>query len=421
MSTINGPAPENNSPPTLPVETVRLANAMVGRPFRVEVDLSEYAGAPFHEEPAFHDWLEGLGFSARVAPEAPQTLVISGMPTSDGEHFFFLDFESGQKIVKRRELLLTVNPDPRSLWKELEPDASLPYPKAHSDSRLLEVPGFALIAASRRGRSHAHGGSFREDDFSLFSTDHGWFGAVVSDGAGSCKFSREGSRLACETAAAALSASLPKLDERLPELVSALATGANEDVENSLRGVFYESLAGAAFAAFKRIEQKAKTAEEPIREYSATLLMAAARNFEEGLFIAGFGIGDGAIGVFDAPGDSVTLLNIPDGGEFSGQTRFLTMREVIGDGGEMARRIRFGLFQKPTFAALMTDGISDPKFGTDRNLQTAGKWADLFEELKESLSNPSDEATPERLVEWLNFWSPGEHDDRTLALLLPLS
>lgn len=421
MTSIKGPAPENNAPPPPPVETVRLANAMVGRPFRVEVDLAEYEGAPFHEEPSFHDWLEGLGFSARVSPDTPHTLVISGMPTSEGEHFFFLDFESGNAVVKRRELLLTVNPDPRSLWKELEPEENQPYPKAHTDSQSLEVPGFALIAASRRGRSHAHAGSFREDDFTLFTTDDGWFGAVVSDGAGSCRFSREGSRLACRTAAAALTTSLSTLNERLPELVSALANGANEDLENSLRGVFYESLAGAAFAAFKRIEQEAKATEQPIKEFSATLLMAVVRTFEEGLFMAGFGIGDGAIGVFDAAGDSVTLLNIPDGGEFSGQTRFLTMREVIGDGSEMARRIRFGLFQKPTFAALMTDGISDPKFGTDRHLQSPAKWAALLDELKESLPFPPDRQAPERLIEWLNFWSPGEHDDRTLALLLPLS
>jgi hypothetical protein len=148
-------------------------------------------------------------------------------------------------------------------------------------------------------------------------------------------------------------------------------------------------------------------------------LMAAAKTFENGLFIAGFGIGDGAIGVFETANDSVTLLNLPDGGEFSGQTRFLTMREVIGDGGEMARRIRFGLFQSPTFAALMTDGISDPKFGTDRNLQTPAKWAALLDELKASVPIPPNETAPERLVEWLNFWTPGEHDDRTLALVLP--
>jgi hypothetical protein len=53
----------------------------------------------------------------------------------------------------------------------------------------------------------------------------------------------------------------------------------------------------------------------------------------------------------------------PDGGEFSGQTRFLTMREVIADGSEMLRRIKFKLFDKFTMLALMTDGISDPKFG----------------------------------------------------------
>ncbi len=418
---IHGPASDSPTPLPTPTETVRLANATVGKPFETTVDLSEYRGAPFHEEASFHDWLTSLGLSARVDAENPDALVIAGTPTADGEHFFFLDLESGGKVVRRRELLLTINPDPRSLWKELEPDPKAPYQKAHTDTQFITNEEFAVISASRRGRSHAHAGSFREDDFSTIQTEDGWIGAVVSDGAGSCAFSREGSKLACRTTATFLSTSLPGLEERLPALVAGLATGENEETVNSLRGLFYPVLAGAAFAAFKRIEQEATAIDKPLREFSATLLVAVAKRFPEGVFVAAFGIGDGAIGLYDDSRNEVHLLNTPDGGEFSGQTRFLTMREVIGDGGEMAKRMAFRVVDNPAMLALMTDGISDPKFGTDRNLHSAEKWKDFYGELSEAISSENSNDPALKLLEWLNFWSPGEHDDRTLALILPVA
>ena len=65
---------------------------------------------------------------------------------------------------------------------------------------------------------------------------------------------------------------------------------------------------------------------------------------------------------------------------------------------------------------LMTDGVSDPKFETDAQLSNPQRWADLWAELQ----TPLRDTQPEKALEaWLDFWSAGNHDDRTLALFVP--
>lgn len=53
-----------------------------------------------------------------------------------------------------------------------------------------------LVVTSKRGRSHAHEGKFREDDFAVNELPADWCIVSVSDGAGSAKAAREGSRVA---------------------------------------------------------------------------------------------------------------------------------------------------------------------------------------------------------------------------------
>lgn len=67
----------------------------------------------------------------------------------------------------------------------------------------------------------------------------------------------------------------------------------------------------------------------------------------------------------------------------------------------------------------MTDGITDPKLPTDAIFADPAQWMafwkdDLARAVEFSRENDSLE---KQLMEWLDFWSPGNHDDRTLAVL----
>ena len=120
------------------------------------------------------------------------------------------------------------------------------------------------------------------------------------------------------------------------------------------------------------------------------------------------------------------LLGVPDEGEFSGQTRFLTMPEIFSDHAALYKRLRFGFFDDFTALMLMTDGVSDPMFGTDTNLNSIDCWNDFWTRLQTGFPadgiggvdlSDDNEAAKDQLMRWLDFWMRGEHDDRTIAIL----
>ncbi len=399
--------------------TYQLVNAMVDKPYKAKIDLKELRIETAGLKSDFADQVEKLGLS--VAREG-NIIQIEGAPIVDahGEHLLCLDYAfEGEIQTQRKKFILLINPDPKSLWKNLEPDENLPYRKDHLATDLVLSEDFKMVAASRRGRSHAHEGKFREDDFAVKAIENGWHILIVSDGAGSAQLSRRGSYLACQTALESLEKSIADLLEpKFDSLIREFASAATENSHKEIKNLLYQVLCGAAFASYKRLEQESATTGNPLKDFSATLLIAIVKKCAKGFFIASFGIGDGAIGVYQQIPSNIELMITPDGGEFSGQTRFLTMREVIGDGNEMLKRIKFKLFEKFNVLALMTDGISDPKFGTDNNLVSSEKWKEFVDELAKTIDfSRSNSSTPEQLLDYMDFWSPGEHDDRTLAIL----
>ena len=122
----------------------------------------------------------------------------------------------------------------------------------------------------------------------------------------------------------------------------------------------------------------------------------------------------------------IKLLGTPDEGEFSGQTRFLTMPEIFRDKDVVSKRVRMTIVDDFTALYLMSDGVSDPMFETDRNLNDPAKWRELLDRLAHGF--PADgiggvdladdnEKAADQLLGWLDFWGPGTHDDRTIAIL----
>lgn len=155
-------------------------------------------------------------------------------------------------------------------------------------------------------------------------------------------------------------------------------------------------------------------------------MFAVCKRFDFGWFVANYWVGDGAACIYDRKKGMAKLLGVPDEGEFSGQTRFLTMPEIFRDPQKVADRLRFGIYEDFTALLLMTDGVSDPMFETDVNLNSHARWDALWDTLRQGF--PADgipgvdltddnEGAKEQLLRWLDFWSPGNHDDRTIAIL----
>ena len=326
-----------------------------------------------------------------------------------------------------RKLTLILNPDPKTLWKDIPTPRDTVYYKEDSQMQYVKVeekdgvPCKDIVAASQRGRSHAHEGKPRDDHFLLHYCDKtAWYIIAVADGAGSAKYSREGSKIACETAVAHCKAALADSSE-FENVIRQFADNAESHEARKLVGdEIYRIVGNAALKAHNAIKKEAEQKEDAkLKDYATTLLLAICKRFEFGWAVASFWVGDGAMCIYDAEKHSADMLGMPDEGEFAGQTRFLTMPDIFADTASFYKRLRFKIYPDFTALMLMTDGVSDPKFETDANLQNPEKWDALWKDLAENGVELTDdnEKSKEQLLNWLNFWDRGNHDDRTIAIL----
>jgi hypothetical protein len=119
----------------------------------------------------------------------------------------------------------------------------------------------------------------------------------------------------------------------------------------------------------------------------------------------------------------VVLMNWIDVGEFGGGTRFITMPEIFQN-EKFATRFGFKLLDDFAYLVMMSDGIYDPKFSVEANLPNPKNWQLFFADLQGqnddrvkvdlAKDNPDIE---KQFSQWMDFWSPGNHDDRTLAIV----
>jgi hypothetical protein len=397
---------------------VTLANGMVGRDYRAEIRLGSMDRS-LGDHRCILENLPGLSYD-------PATRELSGMPSEAGEFDIVLEFRLAgitegpwaRKVVK-----FIVNHDPKSLWKNEPSDREDPYWQTDEAAAAAGFGSHTLLVASKRGRSHAHEGKFRDDAFSLeYSPDTGWGIVAVSDGAGASKYSRKGSVLACD-AVRDFFRNLPTEKwTALDTSVSAYLEG-NDGGAKHLSGVLTETIGNAALDAQHAIRKEATLKGAEMRDYSCTLIFALCKQYPTHFVTTSFWVGDGGIGVYQEPAGIVDVLGEPDSGEYAGQTRFLTMPEIFADRAHF-QRIKFKAVEKFTALVLMTDGITDPKFQTDANLKNPAIWKSLWDEIAafgapagEGESAPDPEARKTALLDWLDFWSPGNHDDRTIAIL----
>lgn len=295
------------------------------------------------------------------------------------------------------------------VWKVLEPDDRSDPCEHEVCEAKPGCPGWQIIAASVRGKLHAHKGSWREDSYAWATVD-GWTIIAVSDGAGSSRLSRVASRVACQTAVA-----------QLNKLLAGYEVGSGDkqppdgDLER-LRSLLKDAGEKSRHAIIAESQRR----KAPIKDFSATLLVVAHTAWQDRDLVAALQVGDGAIGMMTATG--AKRLGISDHGEYSSETRFLT---TPGIELEFHNRVIFGLPVGLSAIAVMTDGVSDDFYPEDQRI------GEVFD------ANPIAEVTAksggpvsgilhgvanaprggDALCEWLRYEKRGSSDDRTLVLM----
>jgi hypothetical protein len=271
--------------------------------------------------------------------------------------------------------------------------------------------GGHFVGASVRGRSHKQDGSFCDDAFALVGVKR-WRGVVVSDGAGSARFSRVGARLACEHAKAALKASLaaidlanlelaetelpellrdPWADQRLKPVFDAVCVAFRE-ADEGIRAWVDEVNHGDDAPSDERLFLRGALAHGPTdrdagrwtpgdedlpprvlrSDCNCTLLVALLTeiwlrrsdgSLRRTAIVIACSVGDGMIAIFRRPSAAapyaVPLMN-PDTGSYGGQTHFLTHEHTEPDALRGRSRLSVvGRVEDILALAAMTDGVAD--------------------------------------------------------------
>ena len=356
---------------------------------------------------------------------------VKGTPAAAGDYAITVDYHFARESSARRRravVQVSITPDPRTMWKNLPTDPSAPYAKEDETCSSLRGPELTIAAASKRGRSHAHVGSFRDDDYRIaHQAASGWYIAAVADGAGSARYSRRGAAIICDEAKTRVLSALnentcAQLDAAAQAYSDARHGGAAAERQTAAADELHTHLSrivgNAAYYAARAIHEEVAAHPElggVFKDYSSTALIAVCKRYPFGTLCAAYWVGDGAVAVYSRS-DGVTLLGDVDSGEFSGQTRFLDNAAVDHD--MLRKRTRFALVEDMTALVLMTDGVSDAKFETEARLGRDADWHAFWEELDRAAGFGANGPEPERkLLDWLDFWSQGNHDDRTIAVI----
>jgi serine/threonine protein phosphatase PrpC len=360
--------------------------------------------------------------------------------------------------IENVEKELFIAPDPKSMWKVLpvtdETYDGYTSPNDDIKSKHLEDINKILLAASCRGRSHATKGLPRDDNFYFdCNNNNGWKVMAVADGAGSAKYSRKGSEIACKRSVQlfleeAVQQQLSTIcyNDKIQEWKNYYTNNLHSDNTDNIQANGFRSdftlddiISAIVFKVFKEIKDEScqkndskQDTQVTVHDYNTTLLFLAFKKFDFGYFFISFWIGDGALILYDLnKTGKIVLLGNPDTGEFAGQTLFLTTQsEMVPE--KIKNKICYAFADDFESILMMTDGVSDAYFQSDNSLKSPESWKTFWNHVLKhgddqdeqnkgcpEIFDPSQplDSKASSLRKWLDFWSTGNHDDRTILIV----
>ena len=349
---------------------------------------------------------------------------IFGTPTNADQINIVIEFfntEDENLEIDIKTIPFIVNADPKDLWLNKPSPMDSRFPKEEHLTYSSQFLDKKIVVASKRGRSHAHEGTFRDDDFLVKILPNDWAVVAVADGAGSAKFARAGSKFVTEHIVECFN-NETFLQSLSSEVLSYFDVRSSDDIKIKNKTFIVNSLYKNVKQLHEALNQFAISEEINLKDLHTTLIFCLVKKFDFGYVILSFGVGDCPINVIGKDETDVRLLNILDVGEFSGGTRFITMSEIFSR-PDMADRFGINCFPDFSKLILMTDGIYDPKFVVESKLENLESWKNFLRDLDgENEENKKvdfieDSDIEVQLSDWMDFWSKGNHDDRTLAVI----
>ncbi|MEG6521995.1 PP2C family serine/threonine-protein phosphatase [Desulfotomaculum sp. 1211_IL3151] len=281
-------------------------------------------------------------------------------------------------------------------WKNLEPTDKEDWVEIEESGYQERKDGWAVAAASRRGKTHAHEGSHRDDSFD-FGFQNGWSILAAADGAGSYRLSRVGAKMACSMAVEHLKA---YLENFIIEENEGSAIPKESDLLQIKR-----FLIETVQRIIQSVKDEANKRSVTFDLLSTTILIAIHHHWQGKNMVASIQIGDGLIAIWHG-GSNVSILGKADSGVFASETKFITTKGIEN---ELEHKVFFAIKPAVDAIAVMTDGVSDDFFPPETIMPK------MFESVYQELIGS---AKPnENLLKWLSYERRGSFDDRTMVIL----
>ena len=392
-----------------------IPNAYAKTDYSFKFDISNFPNIKIKEIRNIEDL--GLSFDN-------ETLTLSGkpiLPIQTQLEIVFYNQKNENQTEEVKNVHFVVNADPKDLWKNIPSSKDIKFWKEDDDMYADDFLDKKIVIVSKRGRSHAHEGTTRDDHFSTKKLLDNWEIVAVADGAGSAKFAREGSRIASEQICEKFNNE--EILSNLTTLISEFYTEDKQETEVKQRifNILYKKVLSLHNDLISFAEQESIL----LKDLNTTLIFALMKKFEFGYVILSFGVGDCPICILNENISEVKLLNRLDIGEYGGGTRFITMSEILTNDGSFPLSQRFGIHRSENFSKLflMTDGVYDPKFVVENRLEDLEAWQHFLADLdgenedKVKVDFTNETEVKFQLLKWMDFWSKGNHDDRTLAII----
>ena len=308
--------------------------------------------------------------------------------------------------------------DPTEPWcpASLEGEIGFKVNYEHDDKWLCDFgSGWKIAAATKRGRMHAHNGTFREDALWEVKCEAFTF-SVVCDGAGSSKLSRIGSEYTVRKISELVKKELQAHQEEIDKC-------SKESLPINLKVILYHCVDSVARGLVSLAD---KSGMEP-KDFRCTLLTALHYRHKTGGILLFGNVGDGFLAV-KKKGQPAERIGTSDSGAFSGEVTCFMPDPPVSEFYRKSIEENAAIPEEDVEAYILcTDGIEDPFFPVHRNV--VGIFDQLFEGYREPIQDVtypsgqeptsitrSDDAGKE-LLKWLGFEKRGENDDRTIALI----